>query len=347
MLGLEIALRKQGNPLVCVGSTRRLITLLAMAIGLIAAASNVAAQRPDRVAHIGILCSVRCEHSGNEALLDELRRLGWVVGSNLRIEYRGAGGAVERLSGLAQELVSFKPELIVASGPQASRALQAATSTIPIVFIAVADPVRVGLVDSLSRPGGNVTGVATVVPGGFVGKSLEVLTQALPKAQRIAVLLNPGNEVTNALFPIEAYPAARKLGVQLQVFKAQTSDEIEPAITAAALAKANALWVVGDPIFHTPVQRVPDLAAHVELPAMYLVRDLVVAGGLMSYGPDFLELHRRGAVYMDKILKGAKPADMPVEQPTRYKLVINLKTAKALGIEIAPSLLLRADEVIQ
>jgi putative ABC transport system substrate-binding protein len=215
------------------------------------------------------------------------------------------------------------------------------------VFLAVADPVRVGLVESLARPGGNVTGVATVVPGGFIGKSLEIFTQALPKAVRIAALLNPSNEVTNALFPVEAPPAAQQLGVQLQVYEVRVPEDIERAIDAAVLAKVDALWVVGDPILHNPPQRVPNLAMRARLPTMYLVRELVDAGGLMSYGPDFIEVNRRGAIYADKILKGAKPADLPVEQPTRFQLVINLKTAKALGLTIPQSLLARADDLIQ
>ena len=254
---------------------------------------------------------------------------------------------MDRLPALAQELVDRKPDLIVVSSPQPSRAAKNATSTIPIVFLAVADPVRVGLVESLAQPGGNMTGMATVVPGGFIGKSLELLKQTVPKATRIAALLNPSNEVTNALFPLEAPAAARQLGVQLQMLGVRAPEGIERAIDAAVQEKADALWVVGDPIFHNPSQRVPDLAARAKLPAMYLLRDLAIAGGLMSYGPDFIAMYRRGAVYIDKILKGAKPADLPVEQPTKFLLVINLKTAKALGITIPQSLLLRADEVIR
>ncbi len=327
--------------------TSRRILLCVIAGGLIAASLNVGAQRTEKVAHIGLLCTVRCEGAGLDALRDGLRSAGWVEGRNLQIEYRAAGGQTDRLPALAQELVDLKPDLIVASSPQPSRAAKNATSTIPIVFIAVADPVRVGLVESLARPGGNVTGVATLVPGGFMGKSLEILKQAVPKATRIAALVNPTNEVARALFPLEAPLAARQLGVQLQVLEVRTPDEIERAIDTAVREKADALLVVGDPMFHNPAQRIPDLAARAKLPAMYLVRDLVTAGGLMSYGPDFIELYRRCAVYVDKILKGAKPADLAVEQPTRFQLVINVKTAKALGITIPQSVLLRADEVIQ
>jgi putative ABC transport system substrate-binding protein len=327
--------------------TTRWIQLCAIAGGLITVSVNVGAQPTERVARIGLLCSVRCDIPGYDALRDELRSAGWVEGSNLHIEYRAAGGQFERLPALAQELVALKPELIVASSPQPSRAVKNATSTIPIVFIAVADPVRVGLVESLARPGGNVTGVATLVPGGFMAKGLEVLKQAVPQTTRIAVLLNPSNDVTNALFPLEAPPAARQLGVKLQVLEVRSPEGIERAIDAAVQQHADALWVVGDPIFHNPPQRVPDLAARANLPAMYLSREVVAAGGLMSYGPDLIELNRRGAVYVDKILKGAKPGDLAVEQPTKFQLVINLRTAKALGITIPPSVLLRADEVMQ
>jgi putative ABC transport system substrate-binding protein len=315
--------------------------------GLLATSLNAGAQRTEKVAHIGMLCFTGCEGASFDAFRVGLRSAGWVEGGNLHIDYRGAGGRSDQLAALAQELVDLKPDLIVTSAPQPSRAAKNATSTIPIVFLAIADPVRVGLVESLARPGGNVTGVATVVPGGFIAKSLEVFTQAVPKAVRIAALLNPSNEVTNALFPMEAPPAARQLGVQLQVYEVRVPEDIERAIDAAVLAKNDALWVVGDPILHNQPQRVPNLAMRARLPTMCLIRELVDAGGLMSYGPDFIELYRRGAIYVDKILKGAKPADLPVEQPTKFQLVINLKTAKALGLTIPQSLLLRADEVIQ
>ena len=315
---------------------------------LFAVSLNAGAQRTPDVAHIGLLCATRCQgHPAIEALRDGLRRVGWVEGGNLQIEYRAADGKADRLPALAQELVDLQVNLIVAASPQPSLAAKNATSTIPIVFIAVADPVRVGLVGSLARPGGNVTGLATLVPGGFLGKSLEVFKQAVPRATRIAVLLNPANAVTNALVPLEAPLAARQLGVQLLMLVARTPEEIERAINSAVQEKADALWVVGDPIFHFPAQRIPDLAARARLSAMYLPRDLVTAGGLMSYGPGFDEMYRRAAAYVDKILKGAKPGDLPVEQPTKFEMVINLKTAKALGLTIPQSLLLRADAVIQ
>jgi putative ABC transport system substrate-binding protein len=314
---------------------------------LIAAALNAGAQRTDKVAHIGVL-GTHCEPGpALNALRDGLRSVGWVEGANLRIECRGAGGQLDRLPALAQELVDLKPDLLVAHGPQPSRAAKNATSTIPIVFVAVADPVRVGLVESLGRPGGNVTGIATLVPGGLMGKGLETFKQAVPQATRFAVLVNPTNEVAMALLSSEGPAAARQLGVTLLPFEARTLDEVERAIDIAVRQRVDALWILGDPIFINPIQRIPDLAARAGLPAMYLFRDQVVAGGLMSYGPNFDELNRRAATYVDKILKGTKPADLPVEQPTKFFLVINLKTAKALGITIPQLLLLRADEVIE
>ena len=327
--------------------TSRRILLCVIAGGLVATTLGVGAQRTERVAHIGMLCTVRCESGGIDALRDGLRSAGWVEGGNLHIEYRAAGGQTDRLPALAQELVDLKPDLIVALSPQPSRAAKNATSSIPIVFIAVADPVRIGLVESLAHPGGNATGAATLVPGGFIAKQLDILKQAVPKATRIAVLINPTNEVSRALFPLEGPPAARQLGVQLQMLEVRTPDEIEHAIDAAVKEKADALWVQTDQIFNSPMRRIPDLALRAGLPSMSLLGEQVTAGGLISYGPDFIELYRRGAVYIDKILKGAKPPDVAVEQPTKFQLVINLKTAKALGITIPQSLLLRADEVIQ
>jgi len=319
-----------------------------VACGLLVTSLNVNAQRTEKVARIGMLCPVRCEGLAYEALRDGLRSAGWIEGGNLRIEYRAADGKADVLAALAQDLVALKPELIVTIGPQTSRAAKNATGSIPILFVAVADPVRVGLVESLARPGGNVTGLATVVPGGFIGKSLEQLKHAVPTATRIAVLLNPTSETNRTLFALEAPAAARQLGIQFQVLEARTAEEIEPALDAAVNGRADALYVPGDSLFHNPVQRIPNLAARARLPALYFVPDVVTAGGgLMSYGPDFNEIFRRTALYIDKILKGAKPTDLAVEQPTKYKLVINLRTAKALDITIPQSVLLRADELVQ
>jgi putative ABC transport system substrate-binding protein len=254
---------------------------------------------------------------------------------------------VDLLPALARELIALRPDLIVAVTPPPNRAVKDATSTIPIVMIAVGDPVRAGLAASLPSPGGNLTGVAAVVPGGFMAKMLELLHQAVPKATRIAMLINPTNEMHRILVPLEIPEAARRLGVQIQIIEARTADEIEPALNAAVGERAEALFIQGDPVFNNPPERLPQLVARTGLPALYFFRTQVQAGGLMSYGPVIPELFRRAAIYVDRILKGAKPGDLAIEQPTKFELVINLKTAKALGITIPQAVLLRADEVIQ
>jgi putative ABC transport system substrate-binding protein len=305
------------------------------------------AQQTEKVVRLGIICGVRCEGPGYDALKDGLRRLGWVEGRNLTVDRRGAGGEQERLPALAAELVALKPDLIVAVAPQPTRAAKDAAGTIPIVMVAVADPVGVGLVQSLARPGGTITGFTTLVPGGFGSKQLELLTQALPGVTRIAALVNPKNDVAMKLFPTDVPPAAARLGVQLQVVEVSSPIQLERAIDAAVRERAEGLLVYGDPMFHNPPRRLPDLAARAGLPTIFLVREVTQAGGLMSYGPDFEDMFRRAASYVDRILKGAIPGDLPIEQPTKFELVINLKTATALGRTIPPSLLQRADEVIQ
>ena len=328
---------------------RVLRILLALAIGILLVPFDAPAQTPAKVYRIGVLDMTPPDlNSPNQmAFYEELRQRGYVEGQNLVVERRNAAGQVDRLPALARELVALRPDLIVASGPQPNRAVKDATSTIPIVMIAVADPVRAGLVASLARPGGNLTGVATLVPGGFMAKSLELLHQVAPKATRIAALINPTNEIHRIVFGQEIPEAARQLGVQMHVVEARTPDEVEPAINAAVGERVEALLVAGDPVFNNPPARLPQLVARTRLPAIYLFRTQVQAGGLMSYGPNSVEISRRAASYVDRILKGANPGDLAIEQPTKFELVINLKTAKALGITIPQSLLLRADEVIE
>jgi putative ABC transport system substrate-binding protein len=232
--------------------------------------------------------------------------------------------------------------------PQPARAAKDATSTVPIVFVAVADPIAAGLVTNLAQPGGNVTGLSTVVPGGFGGKMLELLKEAVPTASLVAVLWSSKNLLHVALIPKELTPAAAALGVRLHMLDVTEPGGIAPAIEAARRERAHALFVVGDPMFHRPFGRVPELALQAKLPSLFLDRDVVaVGGGMLSYGPNWEAMFRRAAAYVDRILKGTKPGDLPVEQPTTFELVINLKTAKMLGLPIAPSLLLRADRVIE
>lgn len=306
----------------------------------------VAAQQPITTARVGMLCPTRCAGIGYTAFDDELRKLGWIEGRNLTVERKGAEGRYERLPELAAELVRSKPDLIIAASPEPTRAAKDATSEIPVVFSFVADPVGVGLVQSLARPGGNVTGVTSLAPGSYLGKNFEVLRELLPTAKRVAVLMNPANSVSSLLLPREL-PVASQYGFQVDVIEARTSEEIPAAVARAKALGADALLSVGDPVLNTPPDRIPDLAIQAALPSIYQTREVVQAGGLLSYSPDFLGVARRHAHYVDRILRGASPSDLPVEQPTKYDLFINLKTAETLGLTVPPSLLNRAEEVFE
>jgi putative tryptophan/tyrosine transport system substrate-binding protein len=279
------------------------------------------------------------------AWLDGLRNHGWIDGRNLIIEYRYAPSQ-DRLPAFAAELVALSPDLLIAPNPQAAIALKSATASIPIVFVAVADPVGIGLVQSLSRPGSNITGLATLVPG-FTSKSIEMLREMVPTASKVAILVNPGNPIHRLIVAEELPQIARNLGVALPIVEATTAEELEIAFASAAAQHADAIGVFGDPLTVTNAPRVAALAAEHRLPAMYLFRLFATNGGLISYGPDLADLWLRAGGYVDKILKGTNPSDLPVEQPTKYELVINLKTAKALGLTVPPSLLVRANEVIE
>jgi putative tryptophan/tyrosine transport system substrate-binding protein len=313
---------------------------------LLVLASAAATQPAPKVARIGMLCADSCNVRPGDAFLDELRKLGWVEGTTIDIERKGADYRLDQLPALAADLVRSKPNLIVAWTPQPVRAAKEATSDIPIVMIFVADPVSLGLASSLAHPGGNLTGVATLAQGDFGGKQLGMLREALPQAKRVAALINPSNEMHRLLYP-DAPPAAAKLGLQLDAIEVCEAGEMPGAIAAAKARGADALWLWGHAVLNSPPNRVPDLAAQAGLPSISLMSSFAQAGGLISYGPDFPALARLGAHYVDRILKGAKPAELPIQQPTKFLLVINLKTAKSLGIEIPASLLARADEVIE
>ncbi len=317
---------------------------------LLAAPLAAEAQQAAKVARIGYLSTnLAANPHLHEAFLQGLRDLGYVEGRNVVIEYRDAEGKPERLPALAAELVALKVDVIVvAEAHHAALAAKQATRTIPIVFAAAADPVESGLVTSLARPGGNVTGLSIVAPE-LVGKCLELLKQAVPGVSRVAVLWEPGavGERTEKDMLKEADVAARALGVRLQFVEVRGPADFDRAFSDMTRARAGALTVLPSNMFVNERRRLVDLAAKNRLPAVYPWRESVDAGGLMAYGPNLADLFRRAATYVDKILKGAKPADLPVEQPTKFELVINLKTAKALGLTIPPSLLQRADEVIQ
>jgi len=274
-----------------------------------------------------------------------LRELGYAEGQNIVIEYRWAEGKLDRLPELAADLVRLKVDLIVAPVSTSAQAAHQATRTIPIVMIGVGDPVALGFAASLSRPSGNVTGTASYGPE-LVGKNLELLKEVVPGIKRVAVFWTPASPAqVRSLQDLEG--PARLLAIEVRTFKIVSADDLEGAFRSAVTEGAAAVWVFGDPMFITHRARLATLALSARLPTMFLVRQHVEAGGLMSYGPKFSELYRRAAAYVDKILKGAKPGDLPIEQPTRFELVINLKTATALGLTIPQSVLLRADELIQ
>jgi putative tryptophan/tyrosine transport system substrate-binding protein len=294
---------------------------------------------------LGVLALGERSPTLNKAMLDGLRNHGWIDGRNLIIEYRFAQSP-DRLPAFAAELIALNPDLLIAPNPPAAFALKSATASIPILFVAVADPVGIGLVQSLSHPGGNITGRATLVPG-FTGKQIEMLREMVPTASKIAMLVNPGNPIHRLIVAEELPQIARNLGVALPIVEATTAEELDIAFASAAAQHADAINPFGDPLTITNAPRVTALAAKHRLPAIYVFRLFATNGGLISYGSDLADLFLRAGGYVDKILKGTKPSDLPVEQPTKFELVINMKTAKALGLTVPPTLLARADEVIE
>lgn len=322
-----------------------------LALCLLAAPLAVEAQPSGRSARIGYLSlnMAAGDPSARVAFLQGLRDLGYVEGRNLVIEYRDAEGKTERFSALAAELSALKVDVIVtAGGTLAALAAKEATTTIPIVFGGVGDPVGEELVTSLARPGGNVTGLSVNSPE-LASKSLELLKQALPGMTRVALLLKPDAMPDRAREErLKAWDvAARALGVRLQVVEARRPEDFDRAFTDMTKRRAEALSVVSTPMFEAERRRLVELAAKRRLPTVYTLGLYVEAGGLMSYGPNIPDLFRRAATYVDKILRGAKPSDLPVEQPTKFQLLINRKTARTLGLTIPPSLLQRADRVIE
>ncbi len=328
---------------------RRTITKLTIAVValLLAAPLPAAAQQPGKVYRIGMLETIAASrNSANlQAFRQELMALGYVEGQNLAIDYRSADGRPERFPELAAELVRLRVDLILTRGSPATIAAKKATGMIPIVMAASGDPVGVGLVLSLARPGGNVTGLSSVITE-LAGKRLELLREALPTLSRVALLYNPTNPVaTNDWRQAEA--AARALRVQPSSLQVRKDGDFGPAFEAARKQRADVMMVILDGLVQNHQREIVDLARRHRLPDIYASREFVEVGGLMSYGVSYPDLYRRAAIYVDKIFKGARPADLPVEQPTKFELVINLKTAKALGLAIPPSLLLRADKVIE
>lgn len=331
--------------------TTRRVFLGTLACALLAAPRAAEAQQTGKVYRIGYLApgSSSSDAAGTRALQafqQGLRERGWVEGQNIVVEYRFAEGRFDRLANLAAELVRRKVDIIIATTTPAATAARKATATIPIVMVSVGDPVGIGLITSLARPGGNVTGQAFSAGSEIFGKQLELLKEIVPKVRRVAILSNPGNP-SQALAIKDVKAAAQSLGVELQLLEAQGPDSFGGAFAAMITERVGALLVLSDPMFGLHAARLADLTTINQLPSMHGVRQMVEPGGLMYYGPNIPDLFRSAATYVDKILKGAKPPDLPVEQPTKYELVINLKTAKTLGLTIPQSLLLRADELIQ
>ncbi len=303
------------------------------------------AQRSTKAARLGYLTPI-AQPAREEAFREELRRLGYTEGQNLVIEYRSANGRFEHLPDLAAELVGLKVDVIVTVVTQATLAAKKATGTIPIVMIGVSNPVRSGLVASLSRPGGNVTGTSALTAD-VVGKQLELLREMLPKGSRVSALWNPANSVFQKQQVEKAKAAAIELGVQLQFVEARTPDELDTAFTEIAKQRADALLILGDPMFSVHTARIAGLVAKHRVPAVAGTREFADAGCLMTYGPNYSEMWRRAATYVDRVLTGTKPADIPVEQPMKFELVINAKIARSLDVKIPRALVMRADQVME
>jgi ABC-type uncharacterized transport system substrate-binding protein len=338
---------RTGNRQQTIGNGKSL-KLYALCMMLFALCSSAEAQQPKKVPRIGYLtvASLASETSIGEAFQRGLRELAYVEGQNIAIERRSADGVYNRLPELAAELIRIKVDLILSGGTSATRVAQKATSTIPIVMgDSTDDPVTAGFVVSLARPGKNITGL-TSISTELSGKRLELLKEVLPKAIHTAVLLNPNNpRHLSRLKEIEV--AAQAIGITIQPLAVRSSKEFEGAFRTAVKERADALNVMGDALFNSHRKQIADLAAKHRLPAMYEKYEFVATGGLVSYGVDLDDLYRRAATYVDKILKGAKPDDLPVEQPKKFELIINLKTAKQIGISIPPNVLARADRVIK
>ncbi len=330
----------------------RLVVMLSLTLALLAA-PLAAAQPAGKVARVGFLTTGSLESpeqraTAIDAFRQGLRERGYVEGQNIVIEARGADSKIERFPALAKELARLKVDVIVASNSLAGRAVQQATTTIPIVVPVMGDPVGDRLVASLARPGGNVTGLTFIGPQ-LLPKRLALLKEALPTVSRVAALWHPNayGERTMSDMTKETEAAARTLGVHLRLVAVQGPNDFDRAFSTIAGVRADTLIVFPSPMLFTERRRIIELAAKHRLPSMSMGREFVELGGLISYGASIPDLFRRSAIHVDKILKGAKPSDLPIEQPTKFELVINLKTAKALGLTIPPSVLARADEVIQ
>src|SRR5215510_454765 len=326
---------------------RKWAGVLAIFVLLMACVGIAHARQAGKVPRIGFLSpfSPSATALWLEAFRQGLRDLGWVEGKNISIEYRYAEGRNERLPDLAADLVRLKVDIIVTAVTPDALAAKNATRTIPIVMAASGDPVASGLVDSLARPGGNITGLSQMNPE-LAGKRLELLKEIVPKLSRVAVFWNPQDQMSTISWN-ELQTPARPLGVQLHPVEIRSSSDFDKAFEDATRARAGALAIMPAPVFVTNLNRIADLAAKSRLPSIFHLKEFVDAGGLVAYGTDRSDLFRRAATFVDKILKGTKPQDLPVEQPLKFELVISLKTAKQIGLTIPPNVLVRADKVIK
>ena len=323
-------------------------TIVVLLIGLASVSVRfVEAQQPAKIQRIGYLTanSSSVELPRIETFRQGLRAFGYIEGQNIAIDYRFTDGKFERLPDIAAELVRLKVDVLVANTTNAALAAKHATSTIPIFFMGVSDPIEAGLVESLARPGGSITGLTNIAPV-LSGKRLELLKETVPKLSRVAVLWDPQNPGSTPQWK-ESELAGKELGLRLHSMRVSRADKFESAFKEAIEAHSAAIAVTLNPLANSNQKRVVELAAKNRLPAIYAQEGFVDAGGLMSYGPSFAADGRDAARLVDKILKGAKPADLPVEQPTKFTLMINLKTAKALGLTIPPVVLMRAEKVIK
>ena len=324
---------------------RAAVPSILVVVVLLAVAVIAETQQQAKVSKIGWLSARATSNSGQEVIVRMLRDLGYVEGKNIAFEYRYANNQLDRFPALADELVRLKVDVLLTPGTPGALAFKNATKTIPILFLDVTDPVAAGLVDSLARPGGNITGFSSI-EAVLAGKRLELLKEAVPKISRVAVLWNP-HDPSSAQQWKESQVAARELGLQLHSMEVGSADQLESAFKKANQVRSSALFVISSALAFSNQNRIAGLAIKYRLPAIYTRRDFVDSGGLISYGSDQAERLRRAAAMVDKILKGTKPADIPVEQPTKFELVINLKAAKQIGVTIPPNVLARADKVIR
>jgi putative tryptophan/tyrosine transport system substrate-binding protein len=325
---------------------KKIIVVLLVGLTL-ASVHLVEAQQTKKVPHIGVISPAFPSAAAPfiEAFREGLHDLGYIEGKNIVIEYRYAEGKEDRLPALAAELVHLKVDVIVAGGGNASLAAKNATKNIPIVVASASDPVGTGLVASLARPGGNITG-STLINPDLSGKRLELLKEAIPRLSQVAVLVYRDNPAATLMLK-ETETAGQSLGLQLQILEVRNTDELENAFGVVKKGHSEAINVLSSAFFGGERKKIVDLASRTRLPTMYFDKQFVESGGLMSYGANVADLFRRAANYVDKILKGAKPADLPVEQPTKFEFVINLKAAKQIGLTIPPNVLARADKVIK